>query len=85
MKEFIVSLNSVDKVKRFVSVTAGFDTEIDVVSGRYVIDGKSFMGIFSMDLSKPLLVRVHENGEQAEQIMKMFQEFIFQWPFLTDH
>ena len=51
MKEFIVSLNSVDKVKRFVSVTAGFDTEIDVVSGRYVIDGKSFMGIFSMDLS----------------------------------
>jgi phosphocarrier protein HPr len=75
MKEFIVSLNSVDKVKRFVSVTAGFDTEIDVVSGRYVIDGKSFMGIFSMDLSKPLLVRVHENGEQAEQIMKMFQEF----------
>lgn len=75
MKEFIVSLNSVDKVKRFVSVTAGFDTEIDVVSGGYVIDGKSFMGIFSMDLSKPLLVRVHENGEQAEQIMKMFQEF----------
>ena len=75
MKEFIVSLNSIDKVKRFVSVTAGFDTEIDVVSGRYVIDGKSFMGIFSMDLSKPLLVRVHENGEQAEQIMKMFQEF----------
>ena len=75
MKEFIVSLNSVDKVKRFVSVTAGFDTEIDVVSGRYVIDGKSFMGMFSMDLSKPLLVRVHENGEQAEQIMKMFQEF----------
>ena len=75
MIEFIVSLNSVDKVKRFVSVTAGFDTEIDVVSGRYVIDGKSFMGIFSMDLSKPLLVRVHENGEQAEQIMKMFQEF----------
>ena len=75
MKEFIASLNSVDKVKRFVSVTAGFDTEIDVVSGRYVIDGKSFMGIFSMDLSKPLLVRVHENGEQAEQIMKMFQEF----------
>ena len=75
MKEFIVSLNSVDKVKRFVSVTAGFDTEIDVVSGRYVIDGKSFMGIFSMYLSKPLLVRFHENGEQAEQIMKMFQEF----------
>lgn len=75
MKEFIVSLNSVDKVKRFVSVTAGFDTEIDVVSGGYVIDGKSFMGIFSMDLSKPLLVRVHENGERAEQIMKMFQEF----------
>ena len=67
--------NSVDKVKRFVSVTAGFDTEIDVVSGGYVIDGKSFMGIFSMDLSKPLLVRVHENGERAEQIMKMFQEF----------
>ena len=72
MKEFIVSLNSVDKVKRFVSVTAGFDTEIDVVSGRYVIDGKSFMGIFSMDLSKPILLKISDTSEKNVEILRQY-------------
>ena len=76
MKEFIVSLNSVDKVKRFVSVTAGFDTEIDVVSGRYVIDGKSFMGIFSMDLSKNLELRILETNEQEKEILAAIEPFL---------
>ena len=76
MKEAGILLNSIDKVKRFVSVASGFDAEIDLVSGRYVIDGKSFMGIFSMELSEPILLRIHENGEKAEQIMHAFKEYV---------
>ena len=76
MKEAVILLNSIDKVKRFVSVASGFDAEIDLVSGRYVIDGKSFIGIFSMELSEPILLRIHENGEKAEQIMNAFKEYV---------
>ena len=50
--------NSVEKVKTFVNEVANFDTEIDLVSSRYVIDAKSIMGILSLDLSKPIEVEV---------------------------
>ncbi|MDO5519226.1 MAG: HPr family phosphocarrier protein [bacterium] len=50
----LISLNSVDKVKSFVNKISKFDEEIDLVSGRYVVDAKSLLGIFSLDLSKPI-------------------------------
>ena len=49
-----ISLNSIDKVKSFVNDISGFNAEFDLVSGRYVIDAKSIMGIFSLDISKPI-------------------------------
>ena len=54
MKTVKISLNSIDKVKSFVNDLTKFDTDFDLVSGRYVIDAKSIMGIFSLDLSKPI-------------------------------
>ena len=53
MKTIKVSLNSIDKVKTFVNEIIKYDFDFDLVSGRYVIDAKSIMGIFSLDLSKP--------------------------------
>ena len=53
MKTVQISLNSIDKVKSFVNDITKFDYDFDLVSGRYVIDAKSIMGIFSLDLSKP--------------------------------
>ena len=53
MKTVQISLNSIDKVKSFVNEITKFDYDFDLVSGRYVIDAKSIMGIFSLDLSKP--------------------------------
>ena len=54
MKTVRISLNSIDKVKSFVNDLVRFtDVDFDLVSGRYVIDAKSIMGIFSLDLSKP--------------------------------
>lgn len=59
MKTVKISLNSIDKVKAFVNEITKFDSDFDLVSGRYVIDAKSIMGIFSLDLSKPIDLNVH--------------------------
>ena len=61
MKSVKISLNSIDKVKSFVNDIARFDAEFDLVSGRYVIDAKSIMGIFSLDLTGPLELRAESD------------------------
>lgn len=65
MKTVRISLNSIDKVKSFVNDLAKFDADFDLVSGRYVIDAKSIMGIFSLDLSKPITVQAHTDDPSA--------------------
>ncbi len=59
MKEFTVVLGSINDVKTFVNVVTKYDFEIDLTSGRYVVDAKSIMGIFSLDLTKPIKVEAH--------------------------
>ena len=63
MKTVRISLNSIDKVKSFVHDLAKFNVDFDLVSGRYVIDAKSIMGIFSLDLSKPIDLNIHSETE----------------------
>ncbi len=65
MKTVRISLNSIDKVKSFVNDLAKFDVDFDLVSGRYVIDAKSIMGIFSLDLSKPIDLNIHAEAENT--------------------
>ena len=57
-----ISLDSIDKVKSFVSDITKFDSDFDLISGRYVIDAKSIMGIFSLDLSKPIELSIHSDN-----------------------
>ncbi len=59
MKEFTVILSSINDVKNFVNAVTKYDFEIDLASGRYVVDAKSIMGIFSLDLTKPIKVEAH--------------------------
>ena len=66
MKTVQISLNSIDKVKSFVNDITKFDYDFDLVSGRYVIDAKSIMGIFSLDLSKQIDLNIHTEGDTAE-------------------
>lgn len=75
MKSVKISLNSIDKVKAFVNEVTKFDSDFDLVSGRYVIDAKSIMGIFSLDLSKPIELNIH-NDAQAESIVDALKPFI---------
>ena len=63
MKTVQISLNSIDKVKSFVNDITKFDVDFDLVSERYVIDAKSIMGIFSLDLSKPIELNIHADNE----------------------
>ena len=60
-----ICLNSIDKVKSFVNEITKFDNDFDLVSGRYVIDAKSIMGIFSLDLSKPINLNIHADENMA--------------------
>ena len=76
MKTVKISLNSIDKVKAFVNEVTKYDAEFDLVSGRYVIDAKSIMGIFSVDLSKAVDLRIHAEGAEAEKAMEVINPFI---------
>ena len=72
-----INLNSIEKVKSFVNEITKFDAEFDLVSGRYVIDAKSIMGIFSLDISKPIDLNVHaESDEEAQKILKAIEPYI---------
>ncbi|MDO4261901.1 MAG: HPr family phosphocarrier protein [Eubacteriales bacterium] len=75
MKTVHISLNSIDKVKAFVNEITKFDNDFDLVSGRYVIDAKSIMGIFSLDLSKPIELNIHSENN-AEEILKVLEPYI---------
>ena len=59
----------------FASITYLPDTEFDLVSGRYVIDAKSIMGIFSLDLSKDIDLNIHDD-ENIDEIMKALEPYI---------
>ena len=77
MKTVQISLNSIDKVKSFVNDLAKFDVDFDLVSGRYVIDAKSIMGIFSLDLSKPIDLNIHAEAESSiNEILTVLAPYI---------
>lgn len=83
MKTVKISLNSIDKVKAFVNDITKFDYDFDLVSGRYVIDAKSIMGIFSLDLSKPIDLNIHaeDNVDAVLDVIKAYtiEQFITKW------
>ena len=75
MKTVQISLNSIDKVKSFVNDVTKFDNDFDLVSGRYVIDAKSIMGIFSLDLSKPIDLNIHAE-DNMDEILAVLAPYI---------
>lgn len=63
MVEFKVKISTIDDVKKFVNAVSKYDFDVDLISGRYAIDAKSIMGIFSIDLSKELVMKAHTDNE----------------------
>ncbi len=69
MKSFNIILKSINDVKDFVNIVNKYDFDVDLTSGRYIVDAKSIMGIFSLDLSKPIKVEV-----QSDDCGKFYDE-----------
>ena len=74
MKTYQILLSSINDVKNFVNTVSKYDYEIDLTSGRYVVDAKSIMGIFSLDLSKPIKVEIH--SENCEDLFNEIKPFV---------
>ena len=75
MLDIYVSLGTIESVKNFVTKITEFEEDFDLIQGKYVIDAKSVLGIFSIDLSKPVLLRINAEGDRLEQIKKAVKEF----------
>ena len=75
MNTLTIKLNSIDKVKEFVRVITAFDNDFDLRSGRYTVDAKSILGIFSLDLSKPIELDIYgkENLDEVIEALKPFE------------
>ena len=75
MKTVQISLNSIDKVKSFVNAITQYEYDFDLISGRYVIVAKSIMGIFSLDLSKPIDLAIHAEAN-VDEIMETLKPYL---------
>ncbi|MCD7751460.1 MAG: HPr family phosphocarrier protein [Lachnospiraceae bacterium] len=75
MTQVEISLNSIDKVKSFVNTVTKYDYDFDLISGRYVIDAKSIMGIFSLDLSRSITLNIHAD-EDIDELMEALAPYI---------
>lgn len=74
MKSFDISLKSINDVKDFVNIVNKYDFDVDLSSGRYIVDAKSIMGIFSLDLSKPIKVEVQ--NDDSEKFCDEIKRFV---------
>jgi len=75
LTKVIININSIDRVKDFVNTISRFSNDFDLVSGRYVIDAKSIMGIFSLDLSNNLELNIQQDDNISE-ILDALKDFI---------
>lgn len=74
MNHIFIKLDSFDKIKKFINITSTLNYDLDLISGKYAVDGKSIMGILSLDLSKEILVSVVNSSEYP----KVLEEFMIQ-------
>lgn len=75
MKTLNILLSSINDIKAFVNIVNKYEFDVDLTSGRYVVDAKSIMGIFSLDLSKPIKVDIHAD-EEAQSFIDEIKAYI---------
>ncbi len=73
MKTLNITLASINSVKNFVNIVGKYDYDMDLISGRYVVDAKSIMGIFSLDLAEPIKMEIHQ--DDCEDLLKELEAF----------
>ncbi len=75
MKTFAIQLKEINDVYTLVNTLVAYDGAVDLGSGRYVVDGRSILGIFSLDLRQPVNVHVHRD-EDLEKLQSLLADFI---------
>ncbi len=74
MKSVKISLSMAESVKKFVNIVGNYPYDLDLRSGRFLIDAKSLLGIFSLDLSKPVILEIH--NDNCESLLEELSAFI---------
>ncbi|MGI6188388.1 MAG: HPr family phosphocarrier protein [Caldicoprobacteraceae bacterium] len=74
MKTVTIKLSLAENVKKFVNIVSKYPYEIDLRSGRHIVDAKSILGIFSLDLSKPITVEVY--ADDCDDLLDEIREFV---------
>lgn len=74
MKSVTINLKLAENVKNFVQIVSKYDYDIDLRSGRYVVDAKSILGIFSLDLSRPVVLEIYT--DDAANLLADLNDFI---------
>ena len=72
IKVLDVLLNTIDKVKRFTNIANKFDCDVDVIQGKYTVDGRSILGIFSLNLTDTVTVEIENDNERYTMEIKQF-------------
>ena len=68
METMTILIDNIFDLKRFNNIAMTFPCEIDVVSGRYTVDGRSLMGLLSLDLSKPVQIKLNNKYEDLARL-----------------
>ena len=76
MKNATIRLSSIEAVRKFVDVVRKYEYEIDLSSGRYLVDAKSIMGIFSLDLMNPIKLAVH--SDDCDELFEEIKDYIIE-------
>lgn len=75
----LLNLNTIDKVKRFSNIVLTYESDIDAIRGRYIIDAKSIIGLFTIDLSKPVEIKIHsQDVEELERFENDMKPFLYE-------
>lgn len=70
--KFLVHIKTIENAKKFVDITTGYKDPIDINQGRYLVDGKSIMGLFSLDITKPIWVEI--KTKNPETVVKFYHD-----------
>ena len=74
MKSVMIRLSLVENVNKLVNIVSRYPFEMDLRAGRHVVDAKSILGIFSLDLSKPIALEIY--GDDCEELLNEIKPFI---------
>jgi len=76
MKSVVINLNMAESVKQFVNIVSSYDFDVDLRQGKFVVNAKSILGIFSLDLNKPVIIEIFAGLEEAEKIIDELDAFV---------